>query len=590
MILGVPRHLSLLWKILLSTSIAITALLALTGWFVQDQSLSVLTRSLEHEIRGSFRAYESLWQSRAETLRSVSLVLSNMSDVRAAFGTRDGATIRDTAAEIWSKISESNAIFFVTDPNGEVIASLGGGQSPGRSIPVVREAAARFPAQSDGFAVMNGELFELVVTPVYVDTGTGPGLLNVLVAGFAVDEKVADELKQRTGGSDFVFRAGGRVVASTLPAKVSSALADSYAKESRFSRVQTGAGEYALFGSRLLSVQKTPVGELLIARSFASIRQSIDSLEQTLIVVWIAAIIAGLAGSYLLARRLLLPVRQLDQAASRIARQEYGTRVPDGGKDELGRLARTFNAMCSSIESARGELIRQERLSTIGRLSSSIVHDLRNPLAAIYGGAEMLMDGDLNEAQTRRVTANIYRSSRSIKEMLQDLVNASRGSAGGAEPCHLAEVVEAAVEAQTGVAEEQNVEMHVNIDRSIEVPLERARMERVFLNLLNNAIEAMPTGGEVNISARQEEDAVTIIVQDTGPGIPVGIRDRLFEPFATAGKAGLGLGLALSRQTVRDHGGELSVDITWERGARFFVRLPFRFHKEVTTTEQTASR
>src|SRR5580658_1099049 len=106
---------SLLWKILLSTSFAITLLLALAGWFVQAQTSSVLLRNLQNEVEGSFGAYQSLWQSRADTLRSVSLVLSNMSDVRAAFQTNDRATIRDTAKEIWSRVSKSNALFLVTD-------------------------------------------------------------------------------------------------------------------------------------------------------------------------------------------------------------------------------------------------------------------------------------------------------------------------------------------------------------------------------------------------------------------------------------------------------------------------------------------
>src|SRR5207248_9198311 len=118
---------SLLRKILLSTSIAITLLLGAAGWFVQSQTSSVLSRNLEAELKGGFRAYESLWQARAEMLRSVSLVLSSMSDVRAAFQTKDGATIRDTATEIWSKISQPSALVLVTDPQGEVIAALAGG-------------------------------------------------------------------------------------------------------------------------------------------------------------------------------------------------------------------------------------------------------------------------------------------------------------------------------------------------------------------------------------------------------------------------------------------------------------------------------
>jgi len=111
-----PRQLSLFWKILLSTSVAITLLLALAGWFARVQTQSVLLRNLQSELRSSFGAYESLWQSRAATLRSVSLVLSGMPDVRAAFQTNDRETIKDTAAEVWSKVSQSNALFLVADP------------------------------------------------------------------------------------------------------------------------------------------------------------------------------------------------------------------------------------------------------------------------------------------------------------------------------------------------------------------------------------------------------------------------------------------------------------------------------------------
>src|SRR6202044_2596297 len=102
-------------------------------------------------------------------------------------------------------------------------------------------------------------------------------------------------------------------------------------------------------------------------------------------------------------------------------------------------LAEAFNTMCASIQDAQHELIRQERIMTIGRLSSSIVHDLRNPLAAIYGGAEMLVDGNLAPAHVKRLAANIYHASQRIQEMLQDLLNISRGKSGTPEPCRLAE-------------------------------------------------------------------------------------------------------------------------------------------------------
>ena len=562
---------SLFWKILASTSIAITLLVALAGWFVQRQTQSVLEQNLQTELAGSFGAYQSLWQSRADTLRSVSLVLSTMSDVRAAFQTNDRATIRDTASEIWSRVSpQSSALFLVTDPRGDVIASLGGGQILGDSVAAVREAAPHFPAQTAGFAVERGRLYELVVTPVYVQTASGSGLLNVLVAGFPVDEPVALDLRARTGGSDFVFVANGSVVATTLPAAESASIAANY---------RTGTARFAVRDSPLLGLEGQHTGDLLIVRSFEPIRRNINSLMRNLLFIWVAAVLAGLAISAFLAHRILQPIRELDRAAALIAKQEYATRVAEGApqrsNDELGRLARTFNAMCASIQDARAELIRQERISTIARLSSSIVHDLRNPLASIYGGAEMMMDGDLSEAQMHRIAGNIYRSSRAINDLLRELVDVSRGRNQTPELCRLSEVVGAAVDAQSGAADQQGVEIQTNIDPSIELPLERARVERVFVNLISNALEAMPGGGAVKITAERNGTNVLICVEDTGPGIPPSLRQRLFEPFVSEGKNGMGLGLALSRQTILDHGGDIWADSNGHaRGARFCLRLP----------------
>jgi signal transduction histidine kinase len=117
--------------------------------------------------------------------------------------------------------------------------------------------------------------------------------------------------------------------------------------------------------------------------------------------------------------------------------------------------------------------------------------------------------------------------------------------------------------------------MRVAVPETIELPAERARLERVFLNLIDNALGAMPNGGCIEISAQAEDRSVVVTVQDTGPGIAQEIRQRLFQPFATAGKKnGVGLGLALSHQTVLDHGGQIWADSKPSDGARFFVKLP----------------
>ncbi len=567
---------SILWKILLSTSIAITVLLAATGWFVQDQMLRAMSRTVENEMQVSSEAFESLWHSRAETLSSVSLVLSSMSDVRAAFSTHDRATIQDTAGEMWSKISESAGLFLVTDPQGGLIASLGGANDMGNDVPSVRQALPNFPAQTSGFVMQGGHLYQMVVTPVYVESERGPGLLNVLVAGAQVDTKAAEDLKNETGRSDFLFLVNHSPVASTLPRDVSAAFSRSDFPLGSFQRVRAGDKDYAVVSSGLHDIHGGTIGQLLIVRSLEPIRQMIAGLQRKLILTWIGAILGGLLLSYLLARRILEPVKQLDEAATEIAHQNYETRVAVQGNDELARLAQTFNAMCRSIQDARGELIRRERITTIGHLSSSIVHDLRNPLAAIYGGSELLMDGEWSTLQVKRLATNIYRSSRVIKDMLQELVDVSRGRIQPAEACCLREIVEAALETNRTAAEAQGVAFHCDVSGNYELPLERARIERVFLNLIGNALEAMPQGGNIYVNAEVRDNNLLVSVVDDGPGIPQEIRSALFQPFATWGKKnGLGLGLALSRQTILDHGGEMWADDSVQQGTCFCIKLPF---------------
>ncbi|MGB6943063.1 MAG: ATP-binding protein [Bryobacteraceae bacterium] len=569
-------RLSLLWKTLLSTSIAITLLFAVTVWIVQHYVVKSTSESLEDEVRASFRAYDSLWRAHADKLASISLILSTMSDVRAAFTTGDKATIRDTAAQLWNLVSEENAIFLVTDPDGGVITSLGGNPSipMAPTMPLVREAAARFPRPSQGFLMLSGRLYQIIVTPVYVQSSGGPGLIDVLVTGYEVNNLTAGQLKDATGGSDFTFTAGSRVVASTLTGGISSAILSEASRYSeRPGRITAGHTEYMVLTTPLMDVRGRSMGKLSIFRSFATADQRLESLRWNILLTWVAAVLVGLALTYLLARRILAPVKQLDRAAEAIARGDYDIRLPVESRDELGRLTETFNNMCSSIQSARQELIQKERIATIGRLSTSIVHDLRNPLAAIYGGAEMLVDSDLPPPQVSRLAQNIYRASRRIQELLQDLVNVSRGKPKAVEVCRLRDVIGAAWDTLARAAEAQSVTVSLHVPEEIELPLERSRMERVFVNLFSNSLDAMPDGGHIEIVARREGSVVLVEVGDTGPGISSEVRASLFQPFHSGKRNGLGLGLALSRQTVLDHGGDMWADGDGASGAHFCLRL-----------------
>lgn len=229
------------------------------------------------------------------------------------------------------------------------------------------------------------------------------------------------------------------------------------------------------------------------------------------------------------------------------------------------------------MQPARDESMRQEQISTLARLSASIVHDLRNPLATIKAGTEMLMDSQLSASQVQRLVGNIHRASSRIEKLLQELLNASQGRTAEMERYSLRRVAAAACEAIAGTAEAQSVHIVLDVPGDIELPLDRNRIERVFVNLLGNAVEAMPNGGTVRISAVISEGAALVEVRDTGPGIAPKIRDRLFQPFVSAGKkGGLGLGLALACQSVRDHGGDMWVASGSGSGACFRFRLPLQ--------------
>ncbi len=571
-------RLSLLWKILFSTSVAVTILFAITGEIVLSAINRTMYASLEQEVQNSFHAYTSLWNYRADMLSNTTLMLSDLPEVRSAFSTGDRATISDTAGELWRKVSEANAIFLVFSPFGQYVTSLGGDPAPAlaRNRDIFKAASAVFPKQSKGFFLQNGDLYNISVTPVYVDSSTGePRLDNVLIAGYRIDALVAQQLKEATGSEFLFLQPGGPPVASTLNPRATNVVMRNLVGAQTSELVSDGLSKYARFETPLTDIAGRKVGALCILRRFDGSQRQIDSLYSQIVLLWILAVSASLGVTYLLARRIVQPVKELDRAAAEVARHNYAIEVEVKSEDEMGRLARTFNTMCASIRQAREDLIRQERISTIGRLSGSIVHDLRNPLAAIYGGAEMMVDADLPPAHVKRLAGNIYRASRRIQELLQDLLNVSRGKTGAPELCRLREVASAACDSLAVAAETQGVAIMIAIPPEIEAPLDRSRMERAFVNLVGNSLEAMPEGGQVRISASFENGSALIQVEDTGPGIAPEIRANLFQPFVTAGKRnGLGLGLALTRQTVLEHGGDMWVASEPGRGARFFLRLP----------------
>jgi signal transduction histidine kinase len=160
-----------------------------------------------------------------------------------------------------------------------------------------------------------------------------------------------------------------------------------------------------------------------------------------------------------------------------------------------------------------------------------------------------------------------------MRELLTDLASMTYANRSMPELCDIGEIIAATSETTSAATENQRVQILLDVPGGIELPVPRSRMKLMFFNMITNALEAMPGGGEVRIRATRGSDYVLVALEDTGPGIPHEIRDKVFEPFVTAGKKnGLGLGLAFSRQAVLDYGGDMWIEHA--AGARFVIRLP----------------
>jgi signal transduction histidine kinase len=230
-------------------------------------------------------------------------------------------------------------------------------------------------------------------------------------------------------------------------------------------------------------------------------------------------------------------------------------------------------------------------ITAIGWLSTSILHDLRSPTSAMSAAAEILVHMEPLPTDVKRLATNIYRAASRVQELLTDLDSVIHGNRSTFEMCELRETLAPVLEAALEALGNRGVHLVLDIPRGIVLPLQRTRIQRVFTNLVSNAIEALSQGGEIRISATITDDRVEVDLEDTGPGIPLSIRDRLFEPFVTTGKDdGWGLGLALSRQAILDHGGEI-----WAEpgaGSRFVIRLPLNPdpHAETCSAATSAER
>jgi signal transduction histidine kinase len=218
---------------------------------------------------------------------------------------------------------------------------------------------------------------------------------------------------------------------------------------------------------------------------------------------------------------------------------------------------------------------RSGRIAGMDRVALKIVHDLRNPLSTIHAAAEMLISSELSILQIQRLVRNMYHASIRSQELLQHFAESCRLESTRRNRCNLMDLIAAAIARVSPAATSQSVLIRQLVPSDLVVILDRPGIESVLDNLLNNAVEALTGGGIVRVSAFRREGMAIVDVRDTGPGVPPEVRQRLFQPFASAGKKnGLGLGLAAAHQTVIEHGGSMWLHSEPGWGACFAFSLP----------------
>jgi two-component system sensor histidine kinase HydH len=291
--------------------------------------------------------------------------------------------------------------------------------------------------------------------------------------------------------------------------------------------------------------------------------------------------IAGLVLGYGLARglhhtihqfliRVQVAAERLGQELPAIEWQREGP--PDDGAD--GLLSRVEQAV-RRLQQQEREVRRAERLAAVGQLAAGIAHEIRNPLTSaillIQTGRKDPCSGGLTDEDLDLIEGELQR----IEHTLQAFLDFARPPKLERAPCRLAAVVKDVLALARGRATQQRVELRLDAPPDdCVVDADRQQFRHVVLNLVLNSLDVMPCGGKLNLTVAQREDAVELVVSDTGPGIPAEMFPRLFEPFSTNKPTGLGLGLVVSRRIVEDHGGTIHAFNRREGGANFVIRLP----------------
>jgi len=235
---------------------------------------------------------------------------------------------------------------------------------------------------------------------------------------------------------------------------------------------------------------------------------------------------------------------------------------------------RKLREQADQIIEIEEQLRRADRLSALGELSAGMAHEIRNPLGSIKGTAEILRDGVPTDDPKSEFAAILIKEVDRLNGVLEDFLRFAKPAPVEHGRFPLAKVISDVLDLTRQQALRNHIEVRQDLDEERELPGQGEQIKQALLNLVLNALQAMPGGGVLEVSSKNHEQEVQITVRDSGPGITMENRERIFNPFVTTREGGTGLGLAITQRIVHGHDGRILLESTPGQGASFTICLP----------------
>jgi len=406
-------------------------------------------------------------------------------------------------------------------------------------------------------------------------------------AGFAGSTSVLQKVRKIVGGELATVDARGSVLATTLSQEEARALERLLAQRLPLAPSHAPRTERMRVGARTFRGTFAPVEAshwhrgrafIFLLTPEAQVREAVARATRPIVFAAmggaVAVVVLGYAVGHLLAR----PVEALAAQARDLAEGRREGFLEPPTRDEVGELARAFNALLESLRRAEERVVASERLAAVGQVAAGIAHEVRNPLSGIKMEAQLLGKrlaelGAGDEEGLEIILAEIAR----LEVVIEDLLTFTRPGEPLPTPTSLNQAIESVLDFMGRQLEHSGITVEKQLAPDLpEADLDARRIRQVVLNLVLNASEAMPNGGTLTVRTETSGAQVVAHFEDTGCGIPPEAGERVFEPFFTTKRGGSGLGLAVSRTIVEAHGGRVTFQ-PLNPGTRFTVELPLEF-------------